>query len=363
MVEGVEKATDLQKLVNLQTTGEKGAERDKVVDGNRAAIESTAVNATDKVGSGDAGQNSISGAIVPVAEALARVVQDLMDAKNTVLDRGISGESKDSAIESGQIQLMMDDSAVAAAVRAIFTKNNAAVAEQLESNVALNTTGSRPKAGIVKTTVAQDTAVQGEEQQLEDVDASCSTATGVEPVVGHIKARQEQTNSQQVQGEKKKGTGVVEASAHSMYKEAAGVEIAGDTTGGIKPTVTLDFEASQYATPTGSKVVNVEDMSIAKGDEQVFPRQSATAPNKSNTKSKKWTVVNKSPNKKHQIVPSNVIGVSNSFEALVNESDQDVDKNKEQQKGDETQLVDRKTRCNYDGEYYFKKWATTSSRQ
>ncbi|OIT03894.1 hypothetical protein A4A49_16045 [Nicotiana attenuata] len=262
MVDGVEKATDLQKLVNLQTSGEKGAECDKVVDGNRAAVESAAVNATDKV-AGDAGQNSVSGAIVPVAEALARVV-------------------------------MMDDSSLAAAVRAIFTKNNAAIAEQLEANVALNTTGSRPKAGIVKTTAAQDTAVQGEEQQLEDVDTSCSAATGVEPVGDHIKARQEQTNIQQIQGEKKKA----EASAHSMYKEAAGIEIAGDTTGGIKPTVTLDFETSQYAAPTGSKVVNIEDMSVAKGDGQVFPRQSATAPNKSNTKSKKWAVVNKSPNKK-----------------------------------------------------------------
>lgn len=73
------------------------------------------------------GQNSISGAIVPVAEAIARVVQDLMAAKSTVLDRGLSGESKRSAIESGQ--LMMDDNALDAAVRAIFTKNNAAVTE------------------------------------------------------------------------------------------------------------------------------------------------------------------------------------------------------------------------------------------
>ncbi|OIT39717.1 hypothetical protein A4A49_08784, partial [Nicotiana attenuata] len=118
----------------------------------------------------------------------------------------------------------MDDSALAA----IFDKNNAAVAEigqcdkvdkrpgpvdsQLEANIALNTIGSRPNAGVIKTTAAQDTTVQDEDQEIEDVDVlGSAVATDAEPVVGHIDVRQEQTNIQQVQGAKKKGTGIVEA--------------------------------------------------------------------------------------------------------------------------------------------------------
>ncbi|OIS98570.1 hypothetical protein A4A49_20295, partial [Nicotiana attenuata] len=345
--EGVEKESD--------QSGDKGVECAKVVDGNRAGVESTAVNVTGKKGSGDAGQNYVSGASVPVAEALARVVQDLMTTKNTMLDRGLSGESKDAAIESGQLQLMMDDSTLATSVRAIFDKNNAAVAElgqldkvkkqpshvgsQLEASATLNTTGRRPNDGLIKTTVAQDTAIQDEEQQIEDGDASCSAAaTGVEPVVGHLKARQEQTNNQQVQGEKKKGTGIVEASA---------LETAGDTAGGLKPTVTLDFEASKFAAPTGSKVLNVKDNSIAKDVGQVLPRQSATAPNKSNINSSKWTVVNKSTSKKqstgvqNQIVPSNVHWVLNSFDAFVNEGEHVTKEaeNREQQMGEGTRSI------------------------
>ncbi|OIT34194.1 hypothetical protein A4A49_26303 [Nicotiana attenuata] len=156
------------------------------------------------------GRNPASGAIVPVAEALARVVQDLKAAKNSVVDRGLAGESKGSAIEFGQL---MDDSALAAAVRAIFSKNNAAVAElgqgdkvekrpgpidsQLEANVALNTTDSRINAGVIKTTAAHDRAVQDEEQEIEDVDILGSAdATNVEPIVGHFDVRQEQTDIQ-----------------------------------------------------------------------------------------------------------------------------------------------------------------------
>ncbi|OIS96967.1 hypothetical protein A4A49_60701, partial [Nicotiana attenuata] len=92
---------------------------------SNAAIDgpqSAAVKATDKVGSGDAGQNSVSGAIVPVAEALARVAQDLKAAKNTMVDRGLAGGSKGSTIEAGQLQQMREDSALAVGVRAIFAK-------------------------------------------------------------------------------------------------------------------------------------------------------------------------------------------------------------------------------------------------
>ncbi|XP_070037788.1 uncharacterized protein [Nicotiana tomentosiformis] len=72
------------------------------------------------------GRCPVSGAVVPVAEALARVAQDLKSAENTVVNRGIAGASKGSAIEPGHLQQMMDDSALAAAIRAIYAKNNAA---------------------------------------------------------------------------------------------------------------------------------------------------------------------------------------------------------------------------------------------
>ncbi|OIT06779.1 hypothetical protein A4A49_24282 [Nicotiana attenuata] len=78
--------------------------------------------------------------------------------------------------------------------------------------------------------------------------------------------------------------------------------------------------------------------------------QFAVAPHKVDTKSNNWTVVNKSPSKKqtpgiqNQILSSPVIGVSNSFDALVNEGEHDMNeaKNKEQQRDDETRSVDGK---------------------
>nr|XP_018632394.1 uncharacterized protein LOC108948139 [Nicotiana tomentosiformis] len=71
----------------------------------------------------------------------------------------------------------------------------------------------------------------------------------------------------------------------------------------------------------------------------------------SDTKSNNWTMVNKSPSKKqtpslqNQIVPSKVIGVSKSFDALVNEDEhaKKEAKNKEQQMDDESQSVAGKT--------------------
>nr|XP_016475923.1 PREDICTED: uncharacterized protein LOC107797536 [Nicotiana tabacum] len=81
------------------------------------------------------------------------------------------------------------------------------------------------------------------------------------------------------------------------------------------------------------------------------PRQNATVPCNSDTKSKKWVVVNKSTNKKqatgaqNHIVPSNVIGVSNSFDALVNEGEH-VTKEAEntgQQMDDDTRSIVGKT--------------------
>ncbi|OIT03524.1 hypothetical protein A4A49_03098 [Nicotiana attenuata] len=111
----------------------------------------------------------------------------------------------------------------------------------------------------------------------------------------------------------------------------------------VKQAAAVDFVEK----PSGIKA------SVGHVERQVLdtPRQSAIAPSKSNTKSNNWTVVNKSPSKKqspgvqNQIVSSNVIGVSNSFDALVNEGDHATkeDENKEQQMDDETRSIAGKT--------------------
>ncbi|OIT37037.1 hypothetical protein A4A49_48878 [Nicotiana attenuata] len=270
------------------------------VDGPQSA----AVNATDKVGSGDAGQHPVSGAIVPVAEALDSVAQDLKATKNSVVDRGLSGESKGSAIESGQLHQTMDDSALAA----IFDKNNAAVAEigqgdkvdkrpgpvdsRLEANVALNTIGSRPNARVIKTTAAQDTAVQDEDQEIEDDVLGSTVATDAELVVGYIDVRQEQTNIQQVQGAKKKGTGIVEA-----------IDALKD---GVKSDNIAEKKAENW-TIVSSKNGSPNNTNV----QQLEQRQG---------------VVNRSSNKRYSGVkeqattPKN-IEFSNSFDALRNEQE------------------------------------------
>ncbi|OIT27993.1 hypothetical protein A4A49_21526 [Nicotiana attenuata] len=115
---------DMQQEENLI---DNTVDNDRVLHAEVLALAEEMSKATDKVGSGDAGQNLVSGATVPVAEALARVAQDLMAEKNTMVDRGLAGDSKGSAIEAGQLQQMREDSALAVGVRAIFAKNNAAV--------------------------------------------------------------------------------------------------------------------------------------------------------------------------------------------------------------------------------------------
>ncbi|OIT08520.1 hypothetical protein A4A49_09630 [Nicotiana attenuata] len=89
----------------------------------------------------------------------------------------------------------------------------------------------------------------------------------------------------------------------------------------------------------------------SKGGDFTVVNQSNMSPNKKNsrgrTKSNNWTMVNKSPSKKqspgvqNQIVPSNIIGVSNSFDALVNECEHVTKEaeNKEQQMDDDTRSV------------------------
>ncbi|OIT20256.1 hypothetical protein A4A49_38583, partial [Nicotiana attenuata] len=79
-------------------------------------------------------------------------------------------------------------------------------------------------------------------------------------------------------------------------------------------------------------------------------RQFASTPSKLDTKNNNWTEVNKSPRKKqtpdlqNQIVPSNAIGVSNSFDALVNEGEHFTKEaeSKEQQMDNDTRSIAEK---------------------
>lgn len=98
--------------------------------------------------------------------------------------------------------------------------------------------------------------------------------------------------------------------------------------------------------PLGLKTTTVH----VEGQVSNTPRQSATDPSKSDTTSNNCTMVDKSPSKnqspglQNQIVPSKVIGVSASFDALVNKGEHAMKeaKNMEQQM-DETRSVAGKT--------------------
>ncbi|XP_016455156.2 uncharacterized protein LOC107779276 [Nicotiana tabacum] len=293
------------------------------------------------------GRNPVSSAIVPVAEALARVAQDLKAAKNTVVDQALPGTSKGSAFVPG----MMNDSALAAAVRTMFAKNNAAitligqvdkverrsatVGSQLEANVALNATGNRPTAGVIKATVAHvnltkktaqliDTAVQDEEQELEDVDVVRSAdATSLKAGVGLF--------------------------SEGVMTSVAGVIDNSNTTHASAPIVPLDEVLKlDKGLPKQSKHVHASTIStrmhlvtagamhadvdrgknvLAHGHQISAGQDKIGVGAVSTTKSNNWKVVNKSPSKKqtpmlqNQIVPSKAIGVSNSFDALVNEGE------------------------------------------
>ncbi|OIT08832.1 hypothetical protein A4A49_63818, partial [Nicotiana attenuata] len=94
-------------------------------------------------------------------------------------------------------------------------------------------------------------------------------------------------------------------------------------------------------TATGAKANEIKDALHDVSDHDT-PKQPATTPIKSDTRSNNWKVVNKSPRNKqtpslqNQIVPSKDIGVSNSFDALVNEGEH---VSEEQQMDDKTRPV------------------------
>ncbi|OIT37351.1 hypothetical protein A4A49_22382 [Nicotiana attenuata] len=151
------------------------------------------------------------------------------------------------------------------------------------------------------------------------------------------------------------------AGATAVHDEGQGTDVSGVRAAlekaeqANKIAAGIEQAAPGALTPTGTMTTKVDldtpkvGLSMAKGAGQA--RKSATNPINSATKSKDWTVMNRTPSKKkspglqNQILSSKTIGVSNSFDALVNEHEQDSKeaRNTKQQICDEERLITGKT--------------------
>ncbi|OIS98827.1 hypothetical protein A4A49_17704 [Nicotiana attenuata] len=193
-----------------------------------------------------------------------------------------------AGVESGQFQLMMDDCTLAAAVRAIFTKNNAAVAELGQL------------AKVEKLKAATDGNVTGV--------TGVATATNLRAVVVCTDVQSGKVN------ENKVATDLVE-----------------------NPTALVD------TTVQGGQLLSPGKAGHAFDGKSVTAQLGATDTKNSDVQAiqklngRDWAVVNRSPNKqnapasKKQSTASKNVSVSNSFDVLLNESDLgDVEKNIQQ---------------------------------
>ncbi|OIT40358.1 hypothetical protein A4A49_05306 [Nicotiana attenuata] len=205
--------------------------------------------------------------------------------------------------------------------------------EPVAATVTLKATDDRPNFQIDKPTVApvdKPTAIDQAEKPTA-VDQAESTAQ-IEKVKDDTAAGDITT-----MGQDNVGVGALECAPSSGAK-VVNVEAA---PGCLTSTGALTTKVDR-ATP------NV-GLSMAKGVGQA--KKSATNSSNTDTNSNDWIVVNRTPSKKqspglqNQILLSKTIGVSNSFDALVNEPEHDVKEagNTMQQIGDESRLITGRT--------------------
>ncbi|XP_070034157.1 uncharacterized protein [Nicotiana tomentosiformis] len=184
-------------------------------------------------------------------------------------------------------------------------------ASDLEAIVPLNTTGDQTLVGIATSyfgtaSIPNFTTEDGQAGKNIDRAASMIDDTGAEVIVN--------------------------ATVVSMG-DAANVKAGALMQQQRNPSVLHQFAENFSRHPAG----HIDD--IPTGQVLTSPRKFVKSPNKSVTRNKDWTEVNQTSGKKqspgiqNQVLPSNTIGVSNSFDALVVEHDHDVKKyrNKVQQ--------------------------------
>ncbi|OIT31292.1 hypothetical protein A4A49_24447 [Nicotiana attenuata] len=162
------------------------------------------------------------------------------------------------------------------------------------------------------------------------------------------------------------------AGATAVHDEGQGTDVSGANAVHVRTALEKAEQANKFAagieqatsaalTSTGTMTTKVDldtpkaGLSLAKGAGQA--RKSATNTSNYATKSKDWTVMNRTPTKikspglHNQILSSTTIGVSNSIDALVNEHEQDTKEagNTTQQIGDEARPITGKTNSSGNG--------------